>query len=117
MNPSDLPINIQLEIIDMQCDSDLKNEFAENDLNKFHQYLLPGYPNLTAHAAKLLSMFGTTYLCEQVFSVMSINKINFRSRLTDTNLNHILKLTVTQNVPIDIDAPVKAKRFQVSGAK
>ena len=74
MNPSDLPVNIQLEIIDLQCDLDLKNEFVENDLNKFYQYLLPGYPNLIALAAKLLSMFGITYLCEQVFSVMSINK-------------------------------------------
>ena len=95
VNPSDLPVNIQLEIIDLQCDSDSKNKFAENDLNKFYQYLLPGYPNLTAFAAKLFSMFGTTYLCEQVFSVMSINKTNLRSRLTHTNLNHILKLNVT----------------------
>ena len=84
---------------------------------KFYQYLLPGYPNSTVFAAKLLSMFGTTYLCEQVFSVISINKINLCSRLTHTNLNHILKLTVTQNVTIDIDAMVKAKRCQVSGAK
>ena len=62
VNPFDLPVNIQLEIIDLQCDSDLKNKFAGNDLNKFYQYLFPGYPNLTALAAKLLSIFRTIYL-------------------------------------------------------
>ena len=113
MNLSDLPVNIQLKTIDLQCDLDLKNEFAENDLNKFYQY----YPNLIALAAKLLSMFGTTYLFEQIFSVMNINKTNLHSRPVHTNLNHILKLTVTQNVAIDIDTLVKAKRCQVSGAK
>ena len=60
MNPSDLPVNIQLEITDLQCDSDLKGKFAAASLGTFCPNLLPGYPNLTSLAAKLLSMFGTT---------------------------------------------------------
>uniref|UniRef100_A0A674DXZ8 SPIN-DOC-like zinc-finger domain-containing protein n=1 Tax=Salmo trutta TaxID=8032 RepID=A0A674DXZ8_SALTR len=117
VNPSDLPVSIQLEIIDLQCDSDMKGKFAAAGLDTFYQKLLPGYPNLTALAAKLLCMFGTTYLCEQVFSVMSINKTKLRSRLTHKHLNHILKLAATQDVTPDIDALVKAKRCQVSGVK
>lgn len=117
VNPSDLPVNIQLETIDLQCDSDLKGKFAAASLDTFYHNLLLGYPNLTSLAAKLLSMFGTTYLCEQDFSVMSINKTRLRSRLTHSHLNHILKLAVTQNVTPDIDALVKAKRCQVSGVK
>ena len=116
-NVSDLPINIQLEIIDLQCDSDLKEKFAAAGLDTFYQYLLPGYPNLTALAAKVLCMFGTTYLCEQVFSVMSINKTKLRSRLSQQHLNDILKLATIQDVTPDIDELVKAKRCQVSGAK
>lgn len=116
-NASDLPVNIQLEIIDLQCDSDLKGKFAAAGLDTFYQYLLPHYPNLTALAAKVLCMFGTTYLCEQVFSVMSINKTKLRSRLTHKHLNNILKVAATQNVTPDIDALVKAKRCQVSGVK
>lgn len=54
MNPSDLPVSIQLEIIDLQCDSDLKDKFAAAGLDTFNQNLLPGYPNLTALTAKLL---------------------------------------------------------------
>lgn len=88
--------NISLEIIDLQCDSGMKGEFAADGLDAFYQNLAPGYLSLTALAAKLLSMFGTTYLCEQVFSVMSSNKTKLRSRLT-----HILKLAVTQNATSD----------------
>ena len=117
MNASDLPVNIQLEIIDFQCDSDLKVKFATAGLDTFYQHLLPGYPNLTALAAKVLCMFGTTYLCEQVFSVMNIKKTKLRSRLTNKHLNNILKLATTQDVMPNIYALVEAKRCQVSGVK
>ena len=61
-------------------------------------------------------MFGTTYLCEQVFSVMNLNKTKHRSRLTNTHLNDIVKCAATQDLTPDIDALVKAKKCQVSGA-
>ena len=82
----------------------------------FSKYLLPGYPQLIALAAKALCMFGTTYLCEQVFSMMSSNKTKLRSKLTHRHLNVILKSAATQELMPDIDALVKAKRCQVSGA-
>ncbi|XP_037774147.1 general transcription factor II-I repeat domain-containing protein 2B-like [Penaeus monodon] len=87
--------------------ADLKGKFAAAGLDTFYQHLLPGYPNLTALAAKVLCMFGTTYLCEQVFSVMNINKTKLRSRLTHKHLNDILKLAATQDVMPNIDALVK----------
>ena len=116
---SDLPSNIQLEIIELQCDLTLKSRFDEpkTGLDTFYKYLVPRFPNLTALAAKVLCMFGTTYLCEQIFSVMTVNKTKLRSRLTNENLNSILKLAVNQGGKPDIDALVKAKRCQVSGAK
>ena len=67
-----MPTDIQLEFIDLQCNSTMKDVFGYVGLDMFYQYLVPGYPKLTAMAAKVLSMFGTTYLCEQVFSVMKI---------------------------------------------
>ncbi|CAL9692766.1 unnamed protein product [Knipowitschia caucasica] len=112
---SDLPVEIQLEIIDLQCDADLKGKFASVGLDRFYQYLLPGYPKLTALAAKMLCMFGTTYLCEHIFSVMNINKTKMRSRLTNKHLNDILKVTASQDMTPGVDALVQAKRCQVSG--
>lgn len=116
VKPSDVPADIQLELIDLQCDSAMKDKFGSVGLDTFYQYLVPGYPKLTAMAAKVLSMFGTTYLCEQVFSVMNNNKTKQRSRLTNEHLNDIVKCAATQDLTPDIDALVKAKRCQVSGA-
>ena len=64
---------------------------------------------MTALAAKVLCMFGTTYLCEQVFAVMNINKTKLRSRLTHAHLNDILKVAAAQDLTPDIDTLVKAK--------
>ncbi|XP_029657542.1 general transcription factor II-I repeat domain-containing protein 2B-like [Octopus sinensis] len=96
-----LAANLQLEIIDLKCDSDLKNKFTMVGLDTFYKYLLPKYPNLTALAAKILSMFGSTYLCGQLFSLMNINKTKFRSRLTHTHLkNNCSKTKVLPNKDI-----------------
>ena len=67
-------------------------------------------------AAKVLSMFGTTYLCEQVLSILNNDKTKQRSRLSNKHLNGILKCAAPQDLTPDIDALVKAKRCQVSGA-
>ncbi|XP_029654106.1 general transcription factor II-I repeat domain-containing protein 2B-like [Octopus sinensis] len=56
VNASDLPINIQLEMIDLLCD--LKNKFTPEGLDTFYQYLLPKYPKLTVLDAKVLYVFG-----------------------------------------------------------
>jgi len=46
-----------------------------------------------------LSEFGSTYLCEQTFSVMNMNKTQLRSNLTDNNLSSILRLATTKLEP------------------
>jgi len=115
VNPSDLPVDLQLEIINLLCHSHLKTKFALASLDTFYQYLIPGYPKVIVLAAKVLCVFGTTYLCEQMFSVMNINKTKLRSRLTHAHLNDILKEAAAQDLTPDIDTLVKAKRCQVSG--
>ena len=112
---SDVPTELQMEIIDLQCDSNLKEKFTIVGLD-IYKYLFPGYPKLRDLAAKILCMFGTTYLCEQLFSVMAINKNKLRSRLTNKNLNDILKVAASQELSPNIDTLVKEKRCQVSGS-
>jgi len=94
-----LAVDLQLEIIALQCDSDLKTKFALASFDTFYQYLFPGYVKVTA----LLCMFGTTHLCEQVFSMMNINKAKLCSRLTHAHLNDILKVAATEDLTPDID--------------
>ena len=116
VKPSDMPADIQLEIIDLQCNTNMKEKFASVGLGTFYQYLLPGYPKLKSLAAKVLSMFGTTHLWEQVFSVMNLNKTKHHSRLTNTHLNDFVKCAATLDLTPDMDALVKAKRCEISGA-
>ena len=92
VNPSDLSVDFQLEIIDLQSDSDLKTKFALATLDTFYRYFFSGYSKVTSLATKALCMFGTTYLCEQVFFVMNIKQTKLRSRLTHSHLNDILKV-------------------------
>ena len=74
---------MQLEIIDLQCDSSWKEKFASVSF-KIFKYLFPGYPVILRDlAARILCMFRTNYLCEQVFSVMSIDKNTLHSRQTN----------------------------------
>ena len=43
LNASDLPVDLQLGIIDLQCDSNLKTKLVLTSLGTFYQYLFPGY--------------------------------------------------------------------------
>ena len=43
LNASDLLVDLQLGIIDLQCDSNLKTKFVLASLGTFYQYLFPGY--------------------------------------------------------------------------
>ena len=47
----------------------------------------------------VLTMFGSTYACEQSFSHLKNIKTNLRSRLTDESLNACMKLNLTTYEP------------------
>lgn len=66
------------------------------------QFLPDTLPQLRAHAAQMLSMFGSTYLCEQLFSLMKINKATHRSRLTDKH-HSVLRISSAQSLTPDFD--------------
>lgn len=57
------------------------------------------YGNMKKYAFGVLSIFGSTYLCEQVFSSMNYIKCKLRSRLTDESLKSCLKIKVTSYSP------------------
>ena len=81
------PNAVQLELIDLQCDFTLKEKFQSDSIDKFYALRNASkFANLGKMAMKLLVLFGSTYICEQTFSTMNINKTKLRSNLTDVRL-------------------------------
>ena len=69
------PEDIHLEMLDLQADYDLKEKFKPVLQLQFYGCLpAAAFPHLKSFAAKLLSLFGPTYICEQSFSCLKINK-------------------------------------------
>jgi len=57
------------------------------------------YINMKKYAFGVLSIFGSTYVCEQLFSTMNFVKNKHRSRLTDDSLQSCVKMKVTSYSP------------------
>ncbi|KAL0978655.1 hypothetical protein UPYG_G00173530 [Umbra pygmaea] len=57
------------------------------------------YVNMKTYALGVLSTFGSTYVCEQVFSKMNFIKSKHRARLTDDSLRSCVKMKVTAYSP------------------
>ena len=72
----DSPENLQMELIELQSSSELKSRFREVPLLEFYQhYLTPQrFPSIVKHAKEVAVLFGSTYVCEQLFSKMNYVK-------------------------------------------
>ena len=87
---------LQMELIDLKCSTDLKNKFDGTDLARFYRYLpVAKYPGLHENAIQMLSVFGSTYICEQYFSRMKAIKSETRSRLTQVHLTSTSRIATT----------------------
>jgi len=100
VNIDEVNQDIQLELIDLQSSDHLRNKFKESDLQNFYKCLQKvSYPNLIQKVAYIASLFGSTYVCEQTFSVMNMTKSKQRNRLSNDNLHSILRLATTNLTP------------------
>ena len=87
------PTNLQMELIELQCCDTLKSKHDSVDAAQFPCFIPDTMPQLHTQAAQMLSMFSSTFLCQQLFSLMKVNKISHRSCLTDEHLHSILKIS------------------------
>eukprot|EP00106_Octopus_bimaculoides_P017034 XP_014784476.1 PREDICTED: general transcription factor II-I repeat domain-containing protein 2A-like [Octopus bimaculoides] len=85
------PEEVELELIDMQSDHTLKEMFNSVTLIEFC---------VKKSAGKMFSTFGSTYIWEQSFSCMKINKSRNRSSVTDINLQAVMRIS-TNNLTLD----------------
>lgn len=91
---------LQTEVASLQCDTFLKsrcNNLFGVDVFKILDK--SKYPLLKSFSISIISMFGSTYICEQFFSKMKYVKSKGRSRLTDEHLFAQLKIATYDGVP------------------
>ncbi len=118
----DAPPVLQMELIDLQCNSDLKAKFREvsgkaDKLGQFLRELPPSFPELSRMFERTMCLFGSTYLCEKFFSTLNFNKSKYRSRLTDDHLQAILRVSTASSLKPNVAQICEKKRCQVSGSK
>jgi hypothetical protein len=66
---TDVPNDIQEELIELQNDNDFKDTFESGtNLEELWCRKAISYPNVREIALRYLVLFSTTYLCEQGFS-------------------------------------------------
>ena len=109
VDPDDAPPQLQLELIELQCHDEWRGKHQQLSLLDFYCMLdKDRFPEMRTFAQKMLSLFGSTYLCEQTFSVMNLNKNRLRSRLNDSHLRDILRISTTVLKP-DLTALLKSR--------
>ena len=106
---------LQMELIDLQSSVDYNSLFKQTPNVVDFYKVLPenAFPELRKFAQKLLSLFGSTYICEQTFSLMKLTKSKSRTRLTDDHLEACLRLATTSLYP-DIAKLVANHQCQTS---
>ena len=100
------PSEFQIELCDLQSDPFLQSK--KNERNEAFWKLVSNehFPVLRDFALRMLSMFGSTYICESTFSVMKRLKSNARNRLADETLDARLRLATTE-VDVDVERLIK----------
>ncbi|KAM4043630.1 general transcription factor II-I repeat domain-containing protein 2B-like [Anomaloglossus baeobatrachus] len=102
------PSDVQLELIDLQSDNLLAEGFKSGSLLEFYSLREENFPNIRRHAQRMLVLFGSTYVCEQTFSVMKFNKSRYRSSLSDDHLSAVLRIS-TSHIQPNFSALVQAQ--------
>ncbi|XP_070593080.1 general transcription factor II-I repeat domain-containing protein 2A-like isoform X2 [Erythrolamprus reginae] len=118
----DAPPVLQMELIDLQCNSKLKAKFREmsgkaDKLGKFLRKLAPSFPELSQMFKRTLCLFGSTYLCEKLSSTLNFNKSKYRSRLTEEHLRALLRVSTASSLKPNVARLCESKRCRISSSK
>ncbi|KAF7641821.1 hypothetical protein LDENG_00271040 [Lucifuga dentata] len=67
--------SIQLEMIEMQCKGSLQSRHQLLSIPEFYWSLEKSrFCLMRRHAKRMMSLFGSMYICEQTFSLITLNK-------------------------------------------
>ncbi|KAA8587860.1 hypothetical protein FQN60_016722 [Etheostoma spectabile] len=86
-------------------------------LGQFLRELPPTFPELSRMFKRTMCLFGSTYLCEKLFSTRNFNESKYRSRITDGHLQAILRVSTVSSLMPNGSQLCERKRCQVSVSK
>ena len=108
------PEELQMELIELQGNEDLRRKMRDYSLLEFYKNLpKEAFPRITDFARKKMSLFGSIYICEELFTKMKYAKSKTRSRLTDNHLENNLRVAASSISP-NIEALVNKHQAQIS---
>ena len=93
--------DIQMELIYLHERTDLKTKYMEMNLGDFYRKYLDQnkFSNLRKFMACKMTLFESTYLCEQYFSKMGFIKSPYLSLMTDKHLiNGLASISIKVNL-------------------
>ena len=92
---------VQLEIIEIQHNTPLRDKHTNSSPTEFWMTYVSAdeFPQLSKSCRKILTMFGSTYVCEAGFSIMNNIKSKKRNALTDEHLENLIRAAVTEYEP------------------
>jgi len=104
--------SLQMELLEMQSDSTLRAKYLEVGIPSFFLYLPERFTNFRRFATRIMAMFGSTCVCEQLFSFMKSTKTCHRTTLIDEHLSSLIKVGTVQAFQPDIPKIVMKKSHQ-----
>ena len=95
-----VPDELQIELIDLQNDTNLRNKFQNVDMHNFYQNYMnfDKFLRLGAQAKQIMPLFGSIYVCEPLFPVIKIIKSDHRARLNDVQLESCVRVAVSSTI-------------------
>ena len=107
-----VPEILQMEFLELQGTNDLQLRFKETTLLEYYKSLpKEDYRQILKLNGNVICIFGSTYVCEQLFSRMKHIQSKTKSRLTDEHLHYNLRVATSESSP-NIENVVKNMNVQ-----
>lgn len=92
---------VELELLELQEDEGLKQIKQNNcsTIDFWKQVPEQKYPKTKDCAIRLISIFGTSYSCESLYSTLKFVKNKYRAVLTDKHLTELVRTAITSHQP------------------
>lgn len=94
-DPKEFSIDMRNELFYLQSDPNLLY-LNEKGISFWKNVDRTKYPLVFNEVLKICSMFGSSYLCEQGFSLMKYIKNKHRSNLTNEHLEQLMRISTTK---------------------